>query len=169
MSLEYLCQKCCFGIGCRPVFTMAEKHEMVAHAKSPAEVGATFHHEGLEKISTTGEDTVVGKSFDIDSGQLPPGYFRTLNFWGSIFAIYMGFAAGGGVFTIIAPSLPILNKAIGPSSYISWVAITYSLCGAVGSLPVGRLSDIFGRRWFFISGSVSCQQYPSPRNLLMFE
>lgn len=34
-----------------------------------------------------------------------------------------------------------------------WVGIVYTMMQAVMFLLVGRLSDIFGRRWFFIIGS----------------
>ena len=34
-----------------------------------------------------------------------------------------------------------------------WVGIVYTMTQAIMFLLVGRLSDIFGRRWFFIIGS----------------
>src|SRR3954447_12314986 len=50
-------------------------------------------------------------------------------------------------------SLALINADIGPSPNISWVALAYTLGLSVGFLIVGRLSDIFGRRWFFIGGN----------------
>lgn len=41
----------------------------------------------------------------------------------------------------------------GPDPNISWVSIAYLVSLAVCLLLVGRLSDIFGRRWFFVLGS----------------
>lgn len=41
----------------------------------------------------------------------------------------------------------------GPSPNINWVALVWTLTVAVGYTIVGRLSDIFGRRWFFIGGA----------------
>lgn len=41
----------------------------------------------------------------------------------------------------------------GPSANVNWVAISYTLCYSVSATLVGRLSDIFGRRWFFILGN----------------
>jgi MFS family permease len=50
-------------------------------------------------------------------------------------------------------SLALINEALGPSPNITWVALAYTLGLSVGFLIVGRLSDIFGRRWFFIGGN----------------
>jgi MFS family permease len=50
-------------------------------------------------------------------------------------------------------SLALINADIGPSKNISWIALGYTLGLSVGFLIVGRLSDIFGRRWFFIIGN----------------
>jgi MFS family permease len=49
--------------------------------------------------------------------------------------------------------LALIDAAIGPSKNITWVALAYTLGLSVGFLIVGRLSDIFGRRWFFIIGN----------------
>ena len=48
-----------------------------------------------------------------------------------------------------------LTKAyLGPDANIIWVALAYTLGLAICLTLVGRLSDIFGRRWFFIGGSL---------------
>jgi MFS family permease len=50
-------------------------------------------------------------------------------------------------------SLTLINESIGPSPNINWVALAYTLGLSIGFLIIGRLSDIFGRRWFFIGGN----------------
>lgn len=45
------------------------------------------------------------------------------------------------------------NEILGPSLNITWVSTGFTLTSAIASLLVGRLSDIFGRRYFFIGGS----------------
>jgi MFS family permease len=54
----------------------------------------------------------------------------------------------------VAPLLGIINEDIGPDPNYVWIALCYILTLAIGQVLVGRLSDIFGRRWFCISGSV---------------
>lgn len=41
----------------------------------------------------------------------------------------------------------------GPSPYISWVNIARTLAMSFTYTILGRLSDLFGRRWFFIGGN----------------
>jgi MFS family permease len=48
----------------------------------------------------------------------------------------------------------LINEDIGPDPNYVWVALVYSLTLAIGLTFVGRLSDIFGRRWFFIGGAL---------------
>lgn len=42
----------------------------------------------------------------------------------------------------------------GPSPNYYWIVLSWTLCLAVGYTLVGRLSDIFGRRWFFIGATL---------------
>ena len=51
-------------------------------------------------------------------------------------------------------TLALINAAIGPSPNIIWVSISWTAGFAVGFTLVGRISDIFGRRWFFICASI---------------
>lgn len=53
-----------------------------------------------------------------------------------------------------APILNLINADIGPSANITWVAIVYNLMLGLGCTLVGRITDIFGRRWFFAGGSL---------------
>ena len=58
----------------------------------------------------------------------------------------ISFVPGG--YALIAPVLNEINDDIGPSNNIAWVGIVYILSEAVFFLLVGKLSDVFGRRWF---------------------
>ena len=48
----------------------------------------------------------------------------------------------------------LIDEDIGPSPNINWVATVWTLGTAVGFLLVGRLSDIFGRKWMVMGTSV---------------
>jgi MFS family permease len=52
--------------------------------------------------------------------------------------------------------LQIINADIGPDPNISLVPLLHTLLKGVGLLLVGRLTDIFGRRWFLIGGQILC-------------
>lgn len=47
-----------------------------------------------------------------------------------------------------------MNIHLGPSPYISWVNIGRTLALSFTYTILGRLSDLFGRRWFFIIGNI---------------
>ena len=57
---------------------------------------------------------------------------------------------GGGTFALVAPLLGIINDGIGPDPNYLWIALVYTLTLAIGQVLVRRLSDLFGRRWFFV-------------------
>jgi MFS family permease len=48
----------------------------------------------------------------------------------------------------------LINNDIGPSPNLGWVGTVWILGSAVGFLLVGRLSDIFGRKWMVIGTTV---------------
>lgn len=108
----------------------------------------------IEKIRTFDPGNVNGRDFTLEEDDLPKGYFLSANFIGSMFAIGAGLGAGTGSFSLIAPILSFINADIGPSKNVTWVALAYLLSTSIAFPFVGRLSDIFGRRWFFIAGSV---------------
>ncbi|KXJ90410.1 fungal trichothecene efflux pump [Microdochium bolleyi] len=109
------------------------------------------------------EDTVRDKPRDSDTDSirsdalgddLPPGYFYSPGFLGTV----AGFAlsAISAYFFLILPTnvLTYINADIGPSPYLSWVNIARTLSLSFAFTILGRLSDLFGRRWFFIGGNI---------------
>lgn len=65
----------------------------------------------------------------------------------------MSLASGVASFGLASPLLATINQDIGPSPDIDWVSYVYNLVLACSLCLVGRLGDIFGRRWFFITGN----------------
>lgn len=59
------------------------------------------------------------------------------------------------VFTLLIPPaiLSLINAELGPQADFTWITISWNLGGAIFVTVGGRLSDIFGRRWFFLTGA----------------
>lgn len=53
-----------------------------------------------------------------------------------------------------APILAQINEDVGPDGRYVWIALVYTICSAVWFPIVGRLGDIFGRRYLMIVGAL---------------
>lgn len=95
---------------------------------------------------------IVG--FETSTEQLPKGYYRSPSFWGTMMATAISLFAGVAGYGLPAPVLGIINQDIGPDPDLIWVALGYSLTMAIGFTLFGRFTDIFGRRYSCIGGSV---------------
>ncbi|KAF2502483.1 MFS general substrate transporter [Lophium mytilinum] len=129
----------------------------MADTKEIVPAGTVSHHEiapEAEKPQLSHEEELRGRDFTISEINLPKGYFRSASFLGSMFAIGLSFGCGVGGFALAAPILGFIDADIGPDPNLTWVAISYLLTNSVGLTLVGRLSDLFGRRWFFIGGNI---------------
>jgi len=78
------------------------------YVSDPEKLGS--NHEHLESH----HDDAVGAQFDADENSLPPGYFRSSFFLGTMTAIGLGLMAGVAGFGYAAPILSIINDDIGP-------------------------------------------------------
>ncbi|OAG41414.1 hypothetical protein AYO21_04356 [Fonsecaea monophora] len=60
------------------------------------------------------------------------------------------------LFSFVVPSAVLLtiNNDLGPSPDFTWISTTWSLSNAILQSIAGRFTDIFGRRYFLIAGSV---------------
>ena len=105
----------------------------------------------LETLNTdtsiiTDDDRMV-EAHGRDADRMEDGYWKSWRFIGSMLAIGLAFAGGTGGFALIAPVLDDINDELGPSPNVLWCLLVYLLLESVFFLLVGRLSDIFGRRW----------------------
>ncbi|KAL6704131.1 hypothetical protein ACN47E_008691 [Coniothyrium glycines] len=91
----------------------------------------------IRHLQTTGEE--VGMTF------------RTL-----MAAVSMAMCYNAYLFTLLIPPaiLGYINAELGPDPRYTWITISWNLGGAMFVTVGGRLSDIFGRRWFFIAGAI---------------
>jgi MFS family permease len=101
-------------------------------------------HQDVQEKPTSSKINVtdVGKS-----------YYYSLPFLGTYLALCFNLSACTGGFALIAPILSIVNEDIGPDPSIIWVALVYSIGQGIGLALIGRLSDLFGRRYFLIFAS----------------
>jgi EmrB/QacA subfamily drug resistance transporter len=56
--------------------------------------------------------------------------------------------------TIVSPAMPVIVAELGGIEHYSWIATSTLLVSAVSIPMVGKLSDIYGRREFYIAGLV---------------
>ncbi|CAK7200126.1 hypothetical protein SEUCBS139899_002816 [Sporothrix eucalyptigena] len=98
------------------------------------------------------ETVVIGYETDLD--KLPLGYYRSRFFLGSMLAVGLGLWCAVSCFGFAAPILAQINDDLGPDPRYIWISLVYNAVLAPSLVLVGRLSDIFGRRYWFIGGGV---------------
>ncbi|EXJ83952.1 hypothetical protein A1O3_04619 [Capronia epimyces CBS 606.96] len=96
------------------------------------------------------DSSAIGGNF----GDMPKGYYWTLSFLGTLIGTCLGISCFKLGYVLPVNTLSIINADIGPDPSVAWIATGWNLSAAIGYTLVGRLSDIYGRRWFFIGGNV---------------
>ncbi|EXM15818.1 MFS transporter superfamily [Fusarium oxysporum f. sp. vasinfectum] len=90
-----------------------------------------------------------------DVSDLPPRYFVSWQIIGSSIAFALGVGVQLGSLTMISNALyAYIDPSLGSSPNSLWITTAISLTQSVSFPLYGRLSDIFGRRWFFIGGNI---------------
>ncbi|KAL1909663.1 hypothetical protein Sste5344_004511 [Sporothrix stenoceras] len=134
--------------------------------KDKAATELTVHNEIQPVLDThVNKDYVPDEYREIDNGDiavdalggtvhdLPKGYYRSKNFIGTLIALCLALTSCYFGFVMPANVLGIINEDIGPNPNYVWVSMIWNLTQAVAFVLVGRLSDLLGRRWFFIGGN----------------
>ncbi len=71
---------------------------------------------------------------------------------GTIGGVLLGMLLAAIDQTIVSTALPRIVSDLGGLDQLAWVVSAYMLTSTAGVPVWGRLSDIFGRRWFYIAG-----------------
>ncbi|KAI1076195.1 trichothecene efflux pump [Whalleya microplaca] len=118
---------------------------------------STRKEEGFEEafeLRRREDDDASSIRSEALGNNLPEGYFYSLNFLGAVAGFCLS-AISAFIFLLLPTNvLTYINADIGPSPYIAWVNIARTLSLSFTYTVVGRLSDLFGRRWFFIGGNI---------------
>ncbi|MCI7552214.1 MAG: MDR family MFS transporter [Actinomycetaceae bacterium] len=86
----------------------------------------------------------------------PPAEFHLSKANKRIFiALLLGMFSAAMNQTIVGPAMPRIIAELGGMAYYSWVATTALLSSALVTPIVGKLSDMYGRRKFYIAGLIT--------------
>ncbi|KAJ2906561.1 trichothecene efflux pump [Zalerion maritima] len=110
--------------------------------------------EGVQQTGADGTVNYVDKhAIGGDLEGMPKGYYRSPQFIGTVVAQCFASIAAYLGWVLPANTLSLINADLGNSPNINWVATVWTLGSCIGFLLVGRLSDIFGRKWMVLSTS----------------
>ncbi|KAF2190996.1 trichothecene efflux pump [Zopfia rhizophila CBS 207.26] len=109
----------------------------------------------VKKVHADGTvDLVDAHAIGGAAENMPKGYFWSLQFIGTVTAVCTGSICAYLGWVLPANTLALINADIGPSTNLNWVATIWTIGSAIGFLLVGRLSDIFGRKWMVMGTSI---------------
>ncbi|KAH7120948.1 fungal trichothecene efflux pump [Dendryphion nanum] len=110
--------------------------------------------QDVQAIKKTPDHGSIANSLinDEDPNAKPKISFKTGM---AIFALIMMYESY--LFTLIMPAaiLAYINADLGPDPKYPWITVTWNLGAAIIVTVGGRLADIFGRRWFLLTGAIS--------------
>ncbi|KIV81319.1 hypothetical protein PV11_03511 [Exophiala sideris] len=106
----------------------------------------------LDSEARQGQDHVHAKA--IGGTNLGKKYYMSFRLIGSMLAMALSLCAAYVGYLLPVGILSYINADIGPDPNYSLIPVAWSICNAIGYLIVGRMSDIFGRRYFFLGGNV---------------
>ncbi|KAL2817763.1 hypothetical protein BDW59DRAFT_165809 [Aspergillus cavernicola] len=119
----------------------------------------TAHLEGGQNPPTF-VDTIPANNFDRPpddrgylSSEVSKRYWISPAFLGIYSAMGFTFMGTLGGFALFAPLQSDINNDLGPSTNIAYAPLVNVSLSAISIQIVGRMSDVFGRRWFFIVGT----------------
>ncbi|KAI0881601.1 trichothecene efflux pump [Annulohypoxylon maeteangense] len=115
---------------------------------------STVPAERVDKFEEELDDDASSIRSAARGDDLPKGYFYSIGFLGAATGFCLS-AISAFIFLLLPTNvLTYINADIGPSPYIAWVNIARTLSLSFTYTILGRLSDLFGRRWFFIGGNI---------------
>ncbi|KAF4954933.1 hypothetical protein FGADI_4933 [Fusarium gaditjirri] len=92
--------------------------------------------------------------------RMPDGYYRSPQFIGTLTAQCLASTCAYLGWVLPSNTLALIKVDIGPSAQIAWAATIWTMGSSIGFLIVGRLSDLYGRKWMVMSttllGLVGC-------------
>ncbi|KAM0355870.1 hypothetical protein ACHAPU_000257 [Fusarium lateritium] len=89
-----------------------------------------------------------------DLDRMPYGYYWSSQFLGTLAAQSLASICAYLGWVLPSNTLTLINADIGPSTQITWAATIWTMGSSIGFLMVGRLSDLYGRKWMVVSTTI---------------
>ncbi|KFH46505.1 putative MFS-type transporter -like protein [Hapsidospora chrysogenum ATCC 11550] len=116
-------------------------------------------------------DYVDDRAMGGELNGMPKGYYTSPQFIGTVAAQCFASICAYLGWVLPANTLPLINADIGNSTQINWAATIWTMGTSIGFLLVGRLSDLYGRKWMVLSttvlGLIGCILGGTARNVAM--
>jgi len=116
-------------------------------------------------------DYVDAHALGGEADVMPKGYFRSPQFIGTVMAQCLASICAYLGWVLPANTLNLINADLGPSASITWAATIWTMGSSIGFLLVGRLSDLYGRKWMVLSTTalslIGCILGGTARNVAM--
>ncbi|KAJ4263814.1 hypothetical protein NW762_005847 [Fusarium torreyae] len=126
---------------------------------SPRSSGTPVNAEKIVMADGTVE-YVDKNALGDDLDRMPEGYYRSSQFLGTLAAQSLASICAYLGWVLPSNTLTLINADIGPSTNIAWAATIWTMGSSIGFLIVGRLSDLYGRKWMVMSttllGLIGC-------------
>ncbi|KAF4924399.1 Trichothecene efflux pump TRI12 [Colletotrichum viniferum] len=133
------------------------KEPTTRHLETENDISKVQTHDGNVTKVVHADGTVdyidtkaVGGNYDA----MPAGYFRSPQFLGTLTAQCLASICAYLGWVLPANTLTLINADLGPSKNINWVATMWTMGSSIGFLLVGRLSDLYGRKWMVLGTSI---------------
>ncbi|KAI1623918.1 fungal trichothecene efflux pump [Exophiala viscosa] len=112
-------------------------------------MGAVNNVEDVQKLEDTPLEGDHGR-LGTTAEELPVAFWKDWKIMGSLLAFALGYNSAYWVFVMPSNGLLVIVADLGGGSDAIWIATAGTLCQTIAIAIVGRLSDVFGRRWYFI-------------------
>ncbi|KAF2687657.1 MFS general substrate transporter [Lentithecium fluviatile CBS 122367] len=120
---------------------------------------STTHVDAIESANTSEQDVlrhVNSANEEIVQHLQTTGEEVGMTWRTVMAAASMGMCYSAYLFTLLIPPaiLSFINADLGPDPRYTWITVSWNLGGAIFVTIGGRLSDLFGRRYFFLAGAI---------------
>ncbi|KAF4989331.1 hypothetical protein FGRMN_9173 [Fusarium graminum] len=121
--------------------------------RDPCSTGTVFSTNKITMADGTVEH-VDTNALGVDLDRMPYGYYWSPQFLGTLVAQSLASICAYLGWVLPSNTLTLINADIGSSPQITWATTIWTMGSSIGFLMVGRLSDLYGRKWMVMSTTI---------------
>ncbi|KAE9979377.1 hypothetical protein EG327_007039 [Venturia inaequalis] len=127
--------------------------QTLSESKRHGDEKTEFVDVGLKKVTTRGSSVERENSFEENQGG-ENGSSMTRAKWLACAALALSYSTSFQQNACTATIVKHIDAALGPTTYYNWILSGHNITVTLMLPLAGGLSDVFGRKWFVIGGSL---------------